>query len=509
MQKIRHRSPIHLFLCAMAFLFIMTWLLPFSWQRAYAGEPITYSAPLLGTLIADSPAYNTPITGRTVAFSIPAKATVQIHEMQGSYYRIVHAGQEGWVNIFSITLNKAPNNNLTGRILNDVTAFSLPDVAAPPVDYWPQNTSVLILADNGEWVKARAHGIDGYISKRSIIPASTGKRSGVLTNTSLSTKSQRGDLIVSGEGKIVNMTVQHYSYDRMCRELQLMKQRFPDYVTLHTIGKTVLGRDIPLVIIGNPYAPTRIWVEASNHAREYMTSQIVMAQLELLLNNTKKGVYQGIPLSNVLDSVCLHVVPMLNPDGVELSQRGLSSIDSATVQKQVLALNGGSKNFSRWKANIRGIDLNCNFDAEWKTKKTTSSKPSPMGYKGPKPFSEPETLAVKNYFALTSFAFTISYHAEGSIIFWHFNQDKTREARDYAVAAIMGNLTQYKLIPKTDVSAKGGGLKDWAIQTYHQPGITLELGPTTTTPIPIQDFGRIYERNRMLIWTALLMCYSG
>lgn len=51
---------------------------------------------------------------------------------------------------------------------------------------------------------------------------------------------------------------------------------------------------------------------------------------------------------------------MINSDGVTLVQHGLKSV-SVTYRNKVLAANGGSHNFQRYKANMRGGDLNRNY----------------------------------------------------------------------------------------------------------------------------------------------------
>lgn len=52
---------------------------------------------------------------------------------------------------------------------------------------------------------------------------------------------------------------------------------------------------------------------------------------------------------------------MVNPDGVDLVLNGPPN----HLRKDLIEINEGSEDFIHWKANIRGIDLNNQFPANW------------------------------------------------------------------------------------------------------------------------------------------------
>ncbi len=305
------------------------------------------------------------------------------------------------------------------------------------------------------------------------------------------------------KGKIVNTGVQNFTYAMMQDAIKRLKRRFPRYLAVSSLGTSTAGRDIPLLLLGNPEAAKRVWVDVSMHAREHMCTQIVMNQLEFLLNNYETGVFEGKRLRDVLEEVCLYIVPMGNPDGVELCQRGLSSVSDPALRKYLRELNLGSDDFSRWKANIRGVDLVSNFDAKWAEKVTVASSPAPYGYKGERPLSEVESRLCAEFIAAMGFNMTISYHAVGGELYWWFGQEGARQDRDFDIAMGFADLTGYTLISKERSLTDSAGLKDWAIQTFRQPGITVELGPVTTiAPIQIGDYLQIWERNKFVLWHA-------
>lgn len=65
---------------------------------------------------------------------------------------------------------------------------------------------------------------------------------------------------------------------------------------------------------------------------------------------------------------------MVNPNGVTLQQRGLNAFPKKD-HANLIRMNAGSKNFKRWKANAKGVDLNRNFSVDWGTVKGSVSKP--------------------------------------------------------------------------------------------------------------------------------------
>ena len=154
----------------------------------------------------------------------------------------------------------------------------------------------------------------------------------------------------------------------------------------------------------------------------------MMQQLEYLAAGfTNNGTYMTQPLSNILGQVAFHFVPMLNPDGVTISQMGENGIQSEELRQTMQAAYAADKASSRttvsyeeymrrWKANARGVDLNYNFAANWEGINVSLTHPSANGYKGTNPLSEPESQAIANLIQGTGFNAVINYHALGNVI---------------------------------------------------------------------------------------------
>ena len=213
-----------------------------------------------------------------------------------------------------------------------------------------------------------------------IITAGSGKAAGASSGPAgvgVPSVIGAGDLSFAGQltDSIVKV-VEKYSYDQMSRDISSLKSRYGSHMQVNTIGTSLDGRSLYEIIIGNPNASKHILIHAGIHAREYMTPLLVMKQAEHLLAFYDSGSYQGRKLSDILAGVAIHIVPMVNPDGVTISQFGVSALRSADLRRivsqcyaQDQADGRTTQSFERyqalWKANGRGVDLNQNFPALW------------------------------------------------------------------------------------------------------------------------------------------------
>lgn len=298
---------------------------------------------------------------------------------------------------------------------------------------------------------------------------------------------------------IVDMSKQKYTYDEMLGDIDELNTVYPGKFTVESIGTTPLGNDLPVIILGNPDAENAVLIQASMHAREYVTTVMSMAQVEFLLANYNTLSYGGRTIEEILNSVTFYIVPMINPDGVKLSQNGLSIIDNPDLKASLITMNGGSSTFTRWKANIRGVNLNRNFDALWDTVDDGVSYPHSSLYKGTGPESEPESKALADFTrAHPKIEATISYHSTGSIIYWWYYQTGEFLEKSEEMAKRAETLTGYRLVSKSTSMKTNAGYKDYCILKLGIPGLTVELG-TTTAPNSQSEYSRIWSQNKYLI----------
>lgn len=217
------------------------------------------------------------------------------------------------------------------------------------------------------------------------------------------------------------------------------------------IGNSLFGRAIYAIKLGDG-SPVGI-AQYAIHGREYITAKLATAQF----------------LRGVTGSVWL--IPLVNPDGALLSERGINSAPLA-YRDRLIALNGG-EDFSLWKANGRGVDLNVNFPARWGTGAKNVCVAGAENYIGEHPLSEVETQALQKFTEKIRPDYTVSYHTKGEEIYWRFYQSTERLARDFALATALSHATGY---PLREAKNSVGGYKDWCIQRFAIPSFTVEAG---------------------------------
>lgn len=247
------------------------------------------------------------------------------------------------------------------------------------------------------------------------------------------------------------------------------------------VGESELGQQIPYVFVGQKNGNYMI-VQGAIHAREHLTALLVVCMAKYLVANPNLKLDGGV-----------YFVPMTNPDGVRLCQEGADFIADPVRQQNVIALNGGKRDFSLWKANIDGVDLNVNFDAQWGEGKQNVYAPAPQNYVGSAPCSARETRALVEFTERINPCVTLSYHLKGEEIYWQFNQNARRSNRDKRYAEAIAKYTGYKVVtPKGSV----GGYKDWCIQSLHIPAYTIEVGSDSFPhPFPYSQLTTILKQN--------------
>lgn len=258
---------------------------------------------------------------------------------------------------------------------------------------------------------------------------------------------------------------------------QTLFQNFQGKKTI--IGKSVLGRNIYALKIGAG-KPVGI-AQYAIHGREFITSYLAKEHI-------KVGLFKG----------SLWLVPLANPDGALLSQVGLKSVRGAKNKRRLLALNNQNTDFSLWKANARGVDLNVNFNALWGTGEKNTRVAGAENYIGKKPVSELETRALQRFTKKIKPDYTVSYHTKGEEIYWYFHQENSRALRDERLAKVLGKTTGYQIAKP---SGSAGGYKDWCISALRIPAFTIEAGEDTLThPIKEEHLADLITKNRFALY---------
>jgi len=248
----------------------------------------------------------------------------------------------------------------------------------------------------------------------------------------------------------------------------------------HTeIGTSRKGKPIHALTIG--HGSRQVLINAAHHANEWFTAPLLMKFLE-----ERAADFAFIKPPRWAESVTLHAIPMVNPDGVDMVIEGAGEFD-------------------HWKANAIGVDLNSNYPASWEKARARKfaqgyTTPGPRDYVGPAPLSEPETCAMVAYTTTHDIDITLSLHSQGEEIYHKYMDYKPIGAEELAIcfAAVSG----YAIVDVPEESSHGG-YRDWFISTFNRPGFTIECG-LGENPLPISELDGIYKKVSRILWEALV-----
>lgn len=290
-----------------------------------------------------------------------------------------------------------------------------------------------------------------------------------------------------------------YSYAYNTILLDGLTARYP-FLTESRAGRSIMGRPLAAVQVGK--GETAVFYNAAHHANEWITSTLVMRWLENYgAAIASDGEIYGRRAKTLFERTTLHLMPLVNPDGVDLVTGALPAEDSYYQRAAAMAEYYPAIPFpSGWKANISGVDLNLQYPAGWEQARRIKfaqgfTRPGPRDFVGTAPLAEPESQAVYNYTRERDFRLTLSYHTQGEVIFYKYlNFDPPRATE---IGRAFSQASGYALAV-TPYESGFAGYKDWFIQTYDLPGYTIEAG-AGASPLPLSQFDEIYRDNEGIL----------
>lgn len=227
-------------------------------------------------------------------------------------------------------------------------------------------------------------------------------------------------------------------------------------------GYSVQGRPLRVFEFGAPEQPA-ILLTALIHGVEVIGS---VALLHVINELAADGQSQAL-----LSAFRLVVMPVVNPDAfarnMDRLQRGWPAMQ---------------------RKNARGVDLNRNFPSpapaqrrSWHPFSGSSLRFSPY-YRGPAPFSEPETQAVREVVAASKPVISIGFHSFGNVLLypWAFSRTPNGKIDSYrqmarAFVSGLGNQS-YGLKQASAFYPTVGDLDDWLDADYGTLAMTVEVG---------------------------------
>ncbi len=279
--------------------------------------------------------------------------------------------------------------------------------------------------------------------------------------------------------------------------------RYP-FITRRRIATTAYGRPVTLLQMGS--GSRSVLYNASHHANEWITTPLLMKFTEELARAAAFGetIYNA-EAATLLQKTQLYLVPLVNPDGVDLVTGAITAGSPEYEAAQEIAAFFPDISFPEgWKANLLGVDLNLNYPAGWEQARENKfalgyDRPAPRDYVGQAPLNQTETLAMVRLTEEVSPRLTLSYHSQGEVIYWRFLDYDPPAAQ--VIGESFARSSGY-LLEDTPFASGFAGYKDWFIQEYNRPGYTIEVG-SGTNPLPLSQFDEIYQRNLGILTLGL------
>lgn len=294
-----------------------------------------------------------------------------------------------------------------------------------------------------------------------------------------------------------------YTYEVLQHDIAGLKARYP-FMETGTIGYSALGRSLNYIRLGS--GDSQVSYSAAIHSLEWITAPVLMKFAEDMLSAVSAGtLIGGKDPGDIWNASSIYIVPMVNPDGIDLVINGLDTGNPNYYS--LISWNKGSTDFSKdWEANNNGVDLNHNFDAEWELSRQAAAElgitgPGPTRYPGAYPESEPESGALADFTRSHDFRLVLSYHSQGEVIYWDFMGLEPPES--LAIAERLAAASGYTLEQATGITSYAG-YKDWFIQDFRRPGYTIEVG-LGKNPLPVSQFADIYAHNLPLLLLAAVI----
>jgi hypothetical protein len=269
-----------------------------------------------------------------------------------------------------------------------------------------------------------------------------------------------------------------HTYPEMVDEIQGVAAAHPGIVDLFSIGESHKGRTLWAAKVSDNVLTDEpepeVLYDGLHHADEHMTLEMTLRILHWLTD----GYGSNARITSIVDSREVWIVFAMNPDGAQFD------------------IKGGR--FHYWRKNRQptpgssaiGTDLNRNYGYRWGLGGRTSRNPEAITYHGPKPFSAPETRAMRDFLASRvvggrqQIRAAITFHEAGRLVMWPYGYTHTNVPQDMTtldhkalkrIGRHMAKTNGYRPEQASDLYVTRGTSRDYAYGTYRIFAYTFEL----------------------------------
>lgn len=295
----------------------------------------------------------------------------------------------------------------------------------------------------------------------------------------------------------------YHDYAETYRLLRSIEAAHPDIVRVFRIGRSYQGRGIWVAEVsdnpGEHEGEPEVMFDGLHHAREHLTVEMSLYVLRMLVAHYGRDTDLGRRVTAIVDTRRIWIVPMVNPDGLQHDLTG----NPFRAWRKNRQPNGSGKPV--------GTDLNRNYDYQWRK---APRNPASENYRGKRPFSAPETRAIRDFVlgrrvgGYQRIRTHISFHTAGEYVLWPYGYtyrdipaDMTR-VDQRALAAMgrhMASTNGYRPRQSSDMYPTFGDEIDWLYGTQRIFSYTFEMFPragSSRTHVPDERIPRETRRNR-------------
>ncbi len=326
----------------------------------------------------------------------------------------------------------------------------------------------------------------------------------------------------------------YHNYTEIVNILLVLNETYSNVVDVFSIGESWLNREIYCVRLTNESdqkAKPEVFFVGYHHAREPITAELTLYFTVYAASNFGSNT----TITELINKSEIYVVVALNVDGFDLFQANdhqrknarptdedydasidedppedadgdgfaeylVDTMSGEFIRWEGIDNDNDGKYGEDWKG---GVDLNRNYNFAWEN--GDADKASEI-YKGPTPFSEPETEAIRDLVLQHNFSYAISFHSGIELILYpwgHTHDLPPDEAKFIEISSALSNITGGTPYEQaSDLYFSYGVWDDWMYGTAGVLALTCEVFANDTV-------GTVYEPGPLpnTMWVARRLRY--
>ena len=295
-------------------------------------------------------------------------------------------------------------------------------------------------------------------------------------------------LISNTKSEVVDIMC--FNYNALQEHIEKIKESF-DFVSITSIGKGWCKRSIYSLSIGEGESSVLFLSDFSDTAG--ITSEILLTFFERLCVAYKNDLkISAVKIRSILREQKIVIVPITNPDGLEIS---CSDGENALCYKG-LVQRAADNNFSEWISNARGVEIGKNFPYRFSDTKSIMKNSSAFGYKGPFEASELETQAIISFCKAINPKYAITLSCSGEYISCQCSKCASDCAMMTQVFKSVSGLPIKRIKPCEAYGSFGG----WFSKSFSAPSFCFSVSKRS-----VADLKSLYDKYEELLLLSSIM----